>query len=192
MGLSQKIYIVLTVINQLFNYNFFVQFQAVNKDIFIKQLESLPRTLNDYGWSSKCDVSTTNVEIDTSFKLLSPNVNELSRLLGKNFSYRVHDSWLNTYESGSYQEIHDHIPADISCVFFLNCGENFSDFYFRDRNSTDISYNLKSLLEFHDLWTPKVCAGDIIFFPSSLLHGVSQHKSKIQRKTFSSNIILTQ
>tara|TARA_Y100000022_G_C13095461_1_gene304327 strand:- start:35 stop:577 length:543 start_codon:yes stop_codon:yes gene_type:complete len=180
------------MIHQLFNHNFFVKFQAVNKDIFIEELESLPQTVDNCEWSSKCNVSVTNVEADTSFKLLSPNINELSRLLKRNFSYRVHDSWLNTYESGSYQEIHDHIPADISCVFFLNHGKDFSEFYFRERNNADVSHNLRILLGFYDLWTPKVRAGDIIFFPSNLLHGVSQHKSKTQRKTFSSNIHLTQ
>ena len=179
------------MIHQLFNYNFFVKFQAVNKDIFIEKLESLPQTVDNCKWSSKCNVSVTNIESDTSFELLSPNLNELSRLLGRTFSYRVNDSWLNTYDLGSYQEIHDHIPADISCVFFLNHGKDFSEFYFRDRNNVDVSYNLRTLMEFCDLWTPEVDAGDIIFFPSNLLHGVSQHKSKTQRKTFSSNIHLT-
>ena len=181
-----------TMIHQLFNHNFFAKFQAVNKDIFIKELESLPQTVDDCGWSSKCNVSVTNIKPDLSTKLIAPNINKLCELLRKNFSCRVRDSWLNTYDLGSYQEIHDHIPADISCVFFLNHGENFSDFYFRDRNSTDTPYNLKILLDFYDSWIPDICAGDIIFFPSNLLHGVSQHKSKIQRKTFSCNIILTQ
>ena len=180
------------MIHQLFNHNFFVKFQAVNKDIFIKELESLPQTVDDCEWSSKCDVSVTNVDTNISFELLSPNMNELSRLLERNFNYQIHSSWLNTYDFGSYQEIHDHIPSDLSCVFFLNDGKDFSEFYFKDRNNVDVPHNLSRLLGFYDSWTPEVCAGDIIFFPSNLLHGVTQHTSKIQRKTFSSNFHMSQ
>ena len=179
------------MIHKIFDHNFFIQFQALNKEKFYSELETeVVNNSNEYSWSSKCRVSTTRLNLSKYIKFLQPNVDEFSKIIGKNFNYRVNDMWLNTYDYGSYQEIHDHVPADISCVFFPNTGEKFSEFYFRDRSSADLSYKLKQILNLYDLWTPSISSGDIIFFPSNMLHGVSCHLSSTLRKTVSCDIII--
>ena len=41
------------------------------------------------------------------------------------------------------------------------------------------------------LLTKEFMAGDVLLFPSHMLHGVSPHNSDIIRKTFSFNVIVT-
>ena len=179
------------MIHKIFTHNFFVQFQAHNKEQFYFEVENEQvKNSNEYSWSSKCRVSTTRLDILKYTNFLQPNIEEFAKIIGKDFNYHINDIWLNTYDVGSYQEIHDHVPADISCVFFPNTGEKFSEFYFRDRSSADVSYKLKQILNLYDLWTPSISSGDIIFFPSNMLHGVSCHLSSTLRKTLSCDIII--
>tara|TARA_B100000900_G_scaffold403168_2_gene409924 strand:+ start:2101 stop:2643 length:543 start_codon:yes stop_codon:yes gene_type:complete len=179
------------VIYSIFNYNFFAQFQAVNKKELTEELnKEVVLGVNDYAWSAKCDVSTKRLDTDKYFELLKPSINKFANSLQRKLNCVIDEAWLNSYEKGSYQEIHDHVPSDISCVFFLNHGTNFSEFYFRDRYSSDVSFKLRQTLGFTDLWTPQISAGDILFFPSNVLHGVSKHNSDTLRKTFSCDIII--
>lgn len=179
------------MIYSIFNYNFFAQFQAINKDELTQELDKEVVTgVNDYAWSAKCDVSTKRLDTNKYTKLLKPSIDKFADSLQRKFNFVIDEAWLNSYEKGSYQEIHDHVPSDISCVFFLNHGTNFSEFYFRDRYSSDVSFKLRQALGFTDLWTPQINAGDILFFPSNVLHGVSKHKSDTLRKTFSCDIII--
>ena len=41
-----------------------------------------------------------------------------------------------------------------------------------------------------DSWTPEPMKGDIIFFPSYFLHGVSVHQNESIRTTVSGNMII--
>ena len=41
-----------------------------------------------------------------------------------------------------------------------------------------------------DSWTPEPMKGDIIFFPSYFLHGVSVHKNDNVRTTVSGNMLI--
>ena len=73
-------------------------------------------------------------------------------------------------------------------MFFANDGENFSKLFFSDRNSCNFSCKYEELISYtntHDLDYKK---GDIIFFPSHLLHGVTSHESDVIRKTMSANL----
>ena len=176
---------------QVFNYNFFAQFQAVNKNVLLEELNKEDVVgSNDYAWASKCDVSAKRLQIDKYAKLLQPNIDHFFKSIRLECNYGVDEAWLNTYKKGSFQEIHDHYPSDVSCVFFLNHGKDFSEFYFRDRHSSDISFKLRQQLGFTDLWTPQIREGDMLFFPSNILHGVTKHNSDTLRKTLSYDIII--
>ena len=76
------------------------------------------------------------------------------------------------------------------CVFFLNDGEDFSEFYFKDRHNVELSYFWHNALEVFDCIKPKIGSGDILFFPGHILHGVTAHNRKTIRKTFAFNMLL--
>ena len=68
----------------------------------------------------------------------------------------------------------------------MNHGENFSQFYFRDRFSCLLSQGVKKIIDYSDTQVlTDISAGDMIFFPSNFYHGVNPHKSKEVRKTLS-------
>ena len=46
---------------------------------------------------------------------------------------------------------------------------------------------MESFFNFSTVWTPDISPGDIIFFPSSVFHGVKTHQSEKTRKTLSSS-----
>ena len=175
--------------HNIFSNNFFVKFKVLNYDTILSKLKSENLTNDHKHWLEYCQVDTTNLSEEYN-ELLVPNINHFSKILNTSFNYSIPEIWSNRYSKGYYQEIHDHIPYDISAVIFLNDGENFSQFYFADRNSCNIPHNLKRLLNISPRYNPKTDAGDIIFFPSNLLHGVSPHKSDIIRTTISFNMSL--
>ena len=95
--------------------------------------------------------------------------------------------WLNLYERDFYQEIHCHKGYDISSIFFVNDGGDFSEVLFYDRNATNFSDNFEDLISFESTVNISYKKGDIIFFPSHTLHGVTSHQSDDIRKTLSVN-----
>ena len=107
-------------------------------------------------------------------------------LLAENLigQYTIHG--LTTIK-GQFQETHDHLQYDFSCVFFPTVKENFSQFYFYNRYANSVSKSWFNLLNIPSSWNPAIESGDIIFFPGSMLHAVSPHKSDEVRKTLSCN-----
>ena len=102
----------------------------------------------------------------------------------------MYDPWLNLQKKGYYQEIHDHAGLDISSVFFANDGIDFGKFFFVDRHSCNFSEEYEDLISYTNHHQPSVKRGDIIFFSSHLLHGVSSHENDEIRKTLSVNFKL--
>ena len=71
--------------------------------------------------------------------------------------------------------------------FISNTGEDFAEFYFYDKNTAEIPDVVKNYMKMPDIHTPKLEAGDVIVFPSHLLHGVTMHRSDVRRRTLSTN-----
>jgi len=69
--------------------------------------------------------------------------------------------------------------------------EGYSQFYFLDRH-VDLSSVWKRVLPLEQTHIPKIEAGDILFFPGHMLHGVSSHKHDNIRKTLSCNFWIKQ
>ena len=94
------------------------------------------------------------------------------------------------YKRNYFQEVHDHGSVDISSVFFANDGVDFGKFFFIDRNSCNFSEIYEELISYTNYHQPTVKKGDIIFFSSHILHGVSSHENDEIRKTLSVNFKL--
>ena len=103
------------------------------------------------------------------------------------FKLKMYDPWLNLYKRGDFQEVHDHRKNDLACVFIVNEGRGFSEFYFKDRNYS-LSLKTDRMINYRNEYTPKLKTGGFIVFPSHILHGVTPHNSDSVRKTLSFNL----
>ena len=174
-----------------FTSEFYTIFPAPNADEFIDSINescNSKKINNDHFiWGTYCKVDRIPLSWKDTIDLYKPSIELLYKEFSKSFSYTLFDPWINLYKRGYYQEIHAHKGYDISSVFFANDGEGFSKFYFSDRHSNDIHPKLGKLIGYKPINVVEYEKGDILFFPSHLLHGLSSHNSDVIRKTLSFN-----
>ena len=140
------------------------------------------------GWSKQGGYEIY-VEDTKSGLALYDKLFELGKEFNVRFNFTLYNPWMNFYKRGDHQEVHGH-PTHLSGVFIANDGEEFSQFYFLDKDnySASISPSLGKILNYGGAHNVQLKAGDIMFFPGYMLHGVSPHKSDIIRKTLSFNL----
>ncbi len=92
--------------------------------------------------------------------------------------------WYNIYENGTYQEYHDHVGSNFSGVYFLLLEEE-NKTMFKQENLPTISTNKYYLYN-----TKHIKEGDVIIFPSDLLHCVEPCETN--RITISFNLKIIQ
>ena len=175
---------------QQFNNNFFYKYQAVNAELFIKEVEACSSQWidnSDFTWGTHSNSDKVPLKLRDFEYLMKPNIDMLIDEIGIDITPKYYDPWINMYTRGQYQEIHDHHGVDFASVFFANDGEGFAKFYFHNRHSIDMSARNKKIFKTGERSEINTKAGDIIFFPSHILHGVSPHNSDVVRKTFAVN-----
>jgi len=178
------------MLKPLFSTSFYYQFTPPNVDELLEKIDECKESdinNSEFEWGKECIVDRIPLRWQPWIELLEPSLEHLGKLLNASFNYVMFDPWVNYYKRGSFQEIHDHAMHDMACVFFANSGEDFSKFMILDRNSTNISENMKKLIGYKNVRYVDYKKGDIIFFPGSLLHGVSPHNNDEPRKTFACN-----
>lgn len=175
--------------------NYFYNIGSAKEEL-IPYLESLPpHEDQSFMWGKKCISQKTRLSFDDSLmNLLNDNIVEffnhftLSREL--NLAINFLEVWENKYERGNFQEIHDHLDGmtNLSCVIFCNdWSEDGSMLYFQNKHLSEIDQFWKAnVLNSTYYMTPK--RGDVLLFPSHMLHGVTPHREDIVRKTFSINM----
>ena len=176
---------------KLFDTHFYVHFRAPNADELISFLNEKNEINNDkFKWGKNCIIDRVPLKSSPDVvEILTPSMVKLADELNHKGNFFLFHPWINIYNEYSHQEIHEHTGSDMSAVFFMNEGENFSELYFRDRFSCFLSENTKKVIGYSDTQPcTNVSAGDIMFFPSNFYHGVNPHKSKEVRKTLSFNL----
>ena len=174
----------------LFPSSFYTQYKAPNADELIEVINSYEDKLvnnSKFKWGQMCSSDKIPLKFESFQSLLQASIDLFADDLGLTFNYTLVNPWINLYKKGDFQEIHDHIAQDFACVFFANDGENFAQFYFSDRNTTALTRGAKTLLKYQNNYPLKFDVGDIIFFPSHVLHGVTPHRSDTIRKTLAFN-----
>ena len=179
---------------------FYWRYEIPNFDEFLSKIETYTEKDVDntkFNWSSSCDCDKILLAPEDWQSLVQPSLDMLSKDICRNFKYKkfpyqylMFDPWINFYKRNQYQEIHEHTENSLVCVMFFNKGPDFSSFYFYDRNNTCLDENTKKLLQYQNIHHVDYQAGDVIFFPGHMLHGVTPHKSDEVRKTFSVNFNL--
>tara|TARA_B100000287_G_C20325923_1_gene659739 strand:+ start:84 stop:656 length:573 start_codon:yes stop_codon:yes gene_type:complete len=181
-----------------FPQDFYVTVDPPNKKDLLKVCDNGKLNKNQvFSWKGWCAVKCERLVVDEILPVLGPSIDEFMKRvsLGLHTSFKndlyIDDVWRNTYTKGCSQEVHDHLLCDISGVIFLDdYRQGSSEFYFFNRNYPDLSTGWRKIIGINSNHNPQITAkrGQIIFFPSHMLHGVTPHNNSKPRKTVSFNI----
>ena len=187
----------MSLIEVPFYNDFYSLISPENKDEIIEHCmnSELELPKEEFQWGEECLSDKIYMKLTGFTELLKPSIIEvLSEVIDEDvpYGFAVEEVWKNTYRRYYHQEQHDHQGYELSFVIFLNdFSEDDARFYFvneRTRVCSDIWGDLSSMCP--DTMGIEAEKGDIVFFPSHMIHGVSPHKSDNPRITVSGNITI--
>ena len=165
-----------------------------NKNEIIEHcLNAVELPEQEFEWGEHCLSQKVHLKLTGFSDLLKTSIIEtLSEIIDVRYAYSLNEVWKNTYHRYYHQESHSHPNSELSFVIFMNdYSENDAKFYFlneRNRVTSTTWLSLSEGMEDSIYVEPK--KGDILFFPSHMIHGVTPHQSDIPRITISGNISL--
>jgi uncharacterized protein (TIGR02466 family) len=108
-----------------------------------------------------------------------------------NITPYITQSWLNYTEKNQYHHKHAHPNSIVSGVFYINCHEEHDKIkFFNDRYQT-IKPDIKDWNIWNsESWWFQVKTGDIILFPSSLIHMVETKQGTNTRISLAFNVFI--
>ena len=187
----------MSLIEVPFYNDFYSLISPENKDEIIEHCMNpdleLPK--EEFQWGDECLSEKVYLKLTGFTEILKPSIIEvLTEVIDGDIPYgfAVEEVWKNTYHRYYHQEQHDHQGYELSFVIFLNdFSEDDARFYFvneRTRLTAELWGDVSGLMP--DSLPIKGEKGDIVFFNSHMLHGVSPHKSDNPRVTVSGNITI--
>ena len=113
-------------------------------------------------------------------KLIQPKLAEFGALLfGEDLDWSIKEIWVNVLETGGQQSVHTHANSFVSGVLYLTTPHPSASLVFhKSLGGTDFIFaNQNKNVRFGPFngakWMmPKILAGDLVLFPSYLLHEV--------------------
>jgi len=182
------------VINELFFSPFYGQYKIKNYKELVSVIEKNLDSFDSHcNWNSNCNVDVKYIDnYDFIIPFIEPCIKQFCEDIDRKLYIEFYGRpWISSYSYESFQEVHQHGDSDLSCVFFMNSGIDFAKFYFLNRHGNDFSdVWIREIFsnEMADTFFPDVTEGDLIIFPSHLLHGVGVHKSEELRKSLAFNM----
>ena len=181
-----------------FNNYFYSLITPENQDELLNHCLNAKAVDQNIPWGSICVNEKEILELNGFIELLKPSIFRfLKELTPTPLEVELNEIWRNRYSKGCFQEIHHHNDFDISFVIFCDdYNETNAEFYFYNENSRYMNGKFRDLmmepesLFMDDCWFLKPKKGQIVFFPSYFLHGVSVHKNEYVRTTVSGNMFI--
>ena len=101
----------------------------------------------------------------------------------------ITQSWLNYTETNQSHHSHSHANSHISGVFYVDAKKGVDRIKFYKRGHQEMLFAISSYNIFNSSsWGFPVETGDIVLFPSSLIHGVDIKKGTNTRISLSFNV----
>ena len=127
---------------------------------------------------------------------LTPKIVDFGALLfGERMGWSVKEMWVNVLQTGGHQAMHNHANSFVSGVLYLTAVHASSRTVFlKSPGGTDFAFRNQHgrsrLGEFNaDKWiSPAVAPGDLVLFPSYLMHAVPPNEGE-RRITLAFNAI---
>jgi hypothetical protein len=116
---------------------------------------------------------------DKFFKIIEPSLYQFGSTICNRF--QVKSLWCQKYSNGEYHGAHNHGPTGFSAIFYAQLHEDHTATTFISPVHDYVNGNSVDI-------TPKVSEGDIIFFPSLILHYSNPVFGEKERIIFSFNI----
>lgn len=156
--------------------------------VFIKSQETRPNTGN------ATSIDNTILRNQSMTKLrdfIESNVSEYFKTVYSpkhNVNLRITQSWINYTDPGKYHHKHAHPNSFVSGVFYPQANRKTDKIYFYRDGFQQIKFPPSDWnLWNSDSWWFEVGTGDLILFPSSLIHMVETVKGEDTRISLSFN-----
>jgi uncharacterized protein (TIGR02466 family) len=108
-----------------------------------------------------------------------------------NITPYITQSWLNYTETNQYHHKHAHPNSLVSGVFYINCNEEHDKIKFFNENYKTIKLEIKDWNMWNsESWWFSLKTGDIILFPSSLIHMVETKQGDNTRISLAFNVFI--
>lgn len=137
-----------------------------------------------------------NLPWDVFYQAIKPNVEEYLESLHPSSPYKISSSevWLNVYDQGGYQEIHDHAFPNraFSCAYIVEYPTDQDGGKLVFENTSFPIVQMAGLNRIFDAFNyekfiPDISAGTLVIFPSWVKHYVLPNNSTQRRTTISAN-----
>jgi uncharacterized protein (TIGR02466 family) len=103
----------------------------------------------------------------------------------------ITQSWLNYTETNQYHHQHTHPNSLVSGVLYINCHEEHDKIKFFNQKYSTIQPQVKEHNIWNsDTWSFPVKSGNIILFPSSLMHMVETKQGDNTRISLAFNVFI--
>ena len=186
-----NVYSVISPLNRSSLINI-VERTNLKKEQYIRWHNENPLYNDDEGRN----ITVELLEEEELYEAILPSVYIFLKLLQieDEIDIKLNEIWRTTYKKGGWQELHDHTPdSDVSGVLFLDePDEDSGKFFFFNKQLAEIPSSLRRLSNIPSCSCVNYRQGDILFFPSHMLHGVTPHKSNKPRRTVSFNFKLVE
>ena len=132
------------------------------------------------GYYSDYFIKEKKIYSDRFFEILSPTLQKFGEIVERPFN--IPDLWAQRYiKGGASHQCHNHGALGFSAVFYASLGKT-------DRGTRFICPFNDSLDGTNIDYVPEVKEGDIIFFPSFLMHQSTPTIDDTERVIFSFNL----
>ena len=168
-------------------------------DAYVSQIKTLRKTSNARS-KLLCHTEIVDPARDEGFgrldNLLRNHVTEFGKVLfGEELRWSIKEMWFNIMEPGGFQSIHNHANSLISGVIYLTRAHPSSRIVFsKGLGGTEYvfnNFNKKAAVGPYNgikWFLPEISPGDLILFPSYLLHEVPANQGA-QRISIAFNAI---
>jgi uncharacterized protein (TIGR02466 family) len=176
-----------------------IYFSKLNRKLTKKELSFIDKTkLDSYNNEGNTTSNDNYILNNKVFKDLKDQLdltveNYFDKVISpaNNITPYITQSWLNYTETNQYHHKHAHPNSLVSGVFYINCHEEHDKIkFFNDKYNT-IKLEVKDWNLYNsETWWFSVKTGDIILFPSSLIHMVETKQGDNTRISLAFNVFI--
>ena len=176
-----------------------IYISKLDRELTNKELSFIDKTkLDIYKNEGNVTSNDNNILNNKAFKNLKEELNlrvqdYFNKIIStsNNVTPYITQSWLNYTETNQYHHKHVHPNSLISGVFYINCHEEHDKIKFFNDNYKTIKLEIKDWNMWNsESWWFSVKTGDIILFPSSLIHMVETKQGDNTRISLAFNVFI--